>query len=400
METQKTTHHVSMPEIHPNPCNPVERLLYIDNIRWLMIVLVVLIHLNCTYGNIGRWYYLEPGPVDVFSRTFFSLFGCFTQAYFMGFLFLIAGFFVPGACDRKGSRLFVGDRFKRLGIPTLVFMLFLTPLIFLIMFAFNHNFPANPIGWYLGYLTSSGLLEGTGPLWFTLALLFFSTLYALLRLVFPQSKAVAAPENAPTLTHWQILMWIVLIALGNFTVRFFQPIGTAFLNMQLCYFSQYIILFCLGIVVYRRNLLSALPSKLGRFWLGLAFQVGIPLWVILMLVGDATNNWSLFAGGLHWQAAGYAVWEAFICVSVCLGLLVVFRDNYNSQNRFSRFLSENAFGVYVFHTPIMVAATMLVRPIVIYPVLKMLLMSIILLPVCFGFSHLVRKVPLMKRYFS
>jgi hypothetical protein len=34
-----------------------ERLHYLDNIRWLMIVLVVLMHLKVTYGGMGSWYY-------------------------------------------------------------------------------------------------------------------------------------------------------------------------------------------------------------------------------------------------------------------------------------------------------------------------------------------------------
>lgn len=400
MEMQKITHTVTRSETRPSTASSTGRLPFIDNIRWLMNVFVVLVHLNCTYGNLGRWYYLEPRTSDVFSVTLFALFGCFTQAYFMGFLFFIAGFFVPGACDRKGRRLFIRDRLKRLGIPTLIFMAILQPVTLLIIQAFNHSLPSDLFGQYTGYLTSSAFIDGTGPLWFTLALLIFSVIYVLLRTMYPKPAPAAQVEKSPLVTHRHLLILIAGISLGAFTVRLFQPIGTAFFNMQLCYFTQYIVLFGLGTVAYRRNLISNLPSELGRFWFGLALRVGIPLWGVLMVLGRATEDWSPFAGGWHWQAAGYAIWESFICVSVCLGLLVLFRDKYNTQNRLSRFLSDNAFGVYVFHTPIMVAATMLVRGIVIHPLVKMLLMSVILLPVCFGFSYLIRKIPLMKKIFS
>lgn len=109
---------------------------------------------------------------------------------------------------------------------------------------------------------------------------------------------------------------------------------------------------------------------------------------------------SLILGGLHWQSAAYALWESFFCVGVCLGLLVLFREKYNTQGRLSRFLSENAFGVYVFHAPILVALSMVLRNITTYPLLKMILVSIITLPVCFGFSYLVRKIPWFKSIFS
>jgi hypothetical protein len=40
----------------------------------------------------------------------------------MGLLFMIAGYFVAGSCDRKGFGRFVGERFKRLDIPSLIYM--------------------------------------------------------------------------------------------------------------------------------------------------------------------------------------------------------------------------------------------------------------------------------------
>jgi glucan biosynthesis protein C len=40
----------------------------------------------------------------------------------MGLLFMIAGYFVVGSCDRKGFGRFVGERFKRLVIPSLIYM--------------------------------------------------------------------------------------------------------------------------------------------------------------------------------------------------------------------------------------------------------------------------------------
>jgi glucans biosynthesis protein C len=43
------------------------------------------------------------------------------QAYFMGLLFLISGYFSPQSLDRKGPARFVRDRLIRLGIPLVVF---------------------------------------------------------------------------------------------------------------------------------------------------------------------------------------------------------------------------------------------------------------------------------------
>jgi len=119
-----------------------DRLYFIDNIRWLVISLVVVVHSAVTYSNMGRWYYYEPVTLDVASTTFFGIFLSFTQAYFMGILFLIAGYFVPGSLDRKGLAQFLKDRAVRLGIPTLIYMLFLYPAIDYYLLAFQWQRPA------------------------------------------------------------------------------------------------------------------------------------------------------------------------------------------------------------------------------------------------------------------
>jgi len=49
------------------------RLAFIDNLRWVMIVLVVSMPAAVTYSHLGSWYFMEdpkPGPlVLLFSGT-------------------------------------------------------------------------------------------------------------------------------------------------------------------------------------------------------------------------------------------------------------------------------------------------------------------------------------------
>ena len=63
-----------------------KRLLYIDNIRLLVIVLVVMHHIAITYSG-GMWYYNENAnaALDVVSRTFFGFYLSFMQAFFIFF---------------------------------------------------------------------------------------------------------------------------------------------------------------------------------------------------------------------------------------------------------------------------------------------------------------------------
>ena len=48
------------------------RLLFIDNLRILLICLVVVQHLAVTYGATGFWYYRDPAQ-DIFTSTYLTI---------------------------------------------------------------------------------------------------------------------------------------------------------------------------------------------------------------------------------------------------------------------------------------------------------------------------------------
>src|ERR1700730_979546 len=106
-----------------------ERLLYVDNLRLMIMAFVVMHHLAVTYSGFGSWYYVEPTHLDTLSNVWFAFYLTFQQGYFLGLLFMIAGYFVAGSYDRKGFGGFVGERFKRLVIPTLIYMVAIDPFI-------------------------------------------------------------------------------------------------------------------------------------------------------------------------------------------------------------------------------------------------------------------------------
>lgn len=371
-----------------------ERLLYIDYIRLLVIVFVVILHLAVTYTGMGSWYYKEGAPMDLLTRIAFSFFESVTQGYFMGLLFLIAGYFVPRSYDKKGFGKFIKDRLVRLGIPALIFMLVIDPLI--IYFQLGIGTELGFWGFYTsGYLGSLYVLSGSGPLWFVIALLIFSVIYGLLRLVIPKRDTVRREIKVNSRNLWIL---ILIIAACAFLIRLVQPIGTSVLNMQLCYFAQYIVLFIVGILAFRQNLFARISYRSGVKWLIFGIVFGFFSWSALMLSGGALTNGEVFNGGFTWQSAGYSLWESFIAVAIGVGLIAVFREKCNTQNKFFKTLSDNSFAVYVFHPPIIIAAAMLLKPVELPIAAKFAIMCVVCLPLCFLASHfIVRKIPLLKK---
>jgi surface polysaccharide O-acyltransferase-like enzyme len=379
------------------------RVAWIDNIRWTVIAMVVLVHACVTYSGLGSWYYKEPAVLDIGAKLVFWMYSIFSQAFFMGLLFFLAAAFVPASYDRKGFARFIGERAFRLGVPALVFMLILDPLTSVIREAGTGHLASWPalLAGYSRFVTSGSFLGASGPLWFAVALLLFSILYALVRLVVGPGRSKAELSISPRAVHAGAAVIMAVIAAGSFLVRLVQPLGTSVLNLQLCFFPSYIVLFIVGLWAGRRGLLAKLPRDAGMLWLKLAFIIGVPSWLLLLGLGGAlTGGEQAFAGGMHWQAAGYAAWEAFFCVSVSIGLVTLYRERANVRNRATGLLADSSFGIYAFHAPILVGVSMLLRSAAVYPLAKAAVVAAIAFAVSLAFAWAVRKVPGLGRVFA
>ena len=375
------------------------RLFFIDNIRWLMIIFVVMTHAAVTYSNLGMWYYIEPAKPDIVSLAFFGIYQSFTQAYSMGLLFLIAGYFVPGSFDRKGFSKFLSDRAMRLGIQTLIYMLFINTTINYYLLAFEWS-TTRPAVWqfFLDYIQSLDFLSGSGPMWFALSLLIFSAAYAVFRLLLRDPESPRPEEELPG--HLAVAGLALFIAAFAFYIRLVQPIGSSIMNMQLGYFSQYIVLFTVGIIASRKNWLVRIPYSFGMIWFKAALIVGSIFWLAIQILGGGlSGDFAKYEGGVYWQSAAYALWESFFCVGICLGLIVIFRQSFNVQGTFKKFMSDNYFSVYVFHPPILILVTLALREFAWHPIVKFTIACAIAVPLCFIVSHLVlRRIPLLKKF--
>jgi surface polysaccharide O-acyltransferase-like enzyme len=191
-----------------------------------------------------------------------------------------------------------------------------------------------------------------------------------------------------------VLIAALFLSLFTFTTRLIFPIGSSVMNMQLCFFPQYILLFILGIFISRKNLLLSIPYRMGIKWFRYTLIFGTIFWFMMLLIGEIpSKGFEAFEGHFTWQSAAYSTWESFFCFGVCIGLIVLFREKFNRQGQIGKFLSANAFGVYVLHAPILIFISMLFKDITLYPFLKYLVVIAITVPACFLASFFLRKIP-------
>jgi glucans biosynthesis protein C len=364
----------------------MNRLYFIDNLRIFLISLVVLHHLSITYGAPGGWYYNEA-ELQFPAILPMLLFVAANQSFFMGMFFFVSAFFLVPSLHRKGTRLFTTDRLLRLGIPLLFFWFILSPLtVFL-----NHRFAGGRQVSLADYWLN---LKGTGfgPLWFVEALLLFSLVYLALR---PLNIRIRMRFPGTTV----VLLAAFLTGLLQFIIRIWLPMGWSmpFTSFQLPFFVQYIFLFSLGIMAYRNNWLDAVTPEMGKRWF-LAAQVlifiGLPA---LFVLGGSVEKADTFGGGLHWQSLGLALWEQFTGFALIIGLTGIFKKHFNTQGKAARQLSDSAYGVFIFHAPVIVALSVALQNWSIFPPLKFIALAPFALIACFLLAWMVKHIPGVRR---
>jgi peptidoglycan/LPS O-acetylase OafA/YrhL len=299
-----------------------QRDLYIDRLRSVITVMVILHHTAITYGAPGGWFWIELKPSGAPSSLLLTLFVTTNQAYFMGFFFLLAGYFTPTSLERKGYSRFIGDRFLRLGVPLLAFGLLLGPLTAAIVnFAQSGGFWSTFVSLWLHKQFING------PLWFAQALLIFSLAYCAWRAVAgaPLAQAQRAPRPVPTRRWW--LLSALGVGVAALAIRQFVPVGENVFGLQLAYFAGYIFLFGVGIAAWRYDWLRQLNWKNARPGIR-GLIIAWPTLPIAILIAHATSGHgkSNFAGGFSWAAVFYALWESFVAWGLIAAWLLVFAN--------------------------------------------------------------------------
>jgi glucans biosynthesis protein C len=148
-------------------------------------------------------------------------------------------------------------------------------------------------------------------------------------------------------------------------------------------------LFILGVFAYRWSCLGSITTPRNIFWL--VPGIGIYIITIVQLIVQLYRTGSQNA---------FFMWEykeALLCVGVCIGLLAIFRTFFNRTGRIMRVLSENTYGTFILHVPVIVALQYAFDPVQAGAFTLFVIVSFLSIPGSFLLSFLVRLIPGVKR---
>ena len=362
--------HAPFAQAHPG------RVVYLDNLRVFLTILVIVHHVAASYGTLGVWYYNEPvsGPVSAITFTFV---GAINQAFFMGFFLLLAGYFVPCSVARKGTRAFLGDRLVRLGVPLLTYIVLIHPLV-----------------WRLGR-GGGGWQVGTGPMWFVEVLLFFTVAYAALKAVLPVAGRMPISKLSTSVLA-------VGMGLGSFLVRTRYPVDQwlPFPTIQPAHATQYLCLFAVGAWASGTDLTAQISPKLTRFWRSailLASVAAAAAFVAADVPGDGKTNLEPLIGGWTWPSFVTSMWEQVLAVGLITILLRRFRLKQNTAGPVLSSAAASAYTVYILHPVVLVSLALVLRDVAIPSLAKFALTLPIAVLLLFGSAHYIRRAPLLRQ---
>lgn len=380
----------------------MNRLFYLDNLKILLILLVIMHHVGQGYGPSGGWWFYmtsQPEKLEWMGR-FFAV----NASFFMGLFFMISGFFFAPSFDKKGFKKYTIDKLIRYGIPLIFVYWLMMPFVFYFNYELYSDNPSLSfftflkriylgIGqqpeWFEPILTWPESDLGFGHLWFVENLLVYALLYGCLRVVL-RKTSFAKKFNLNI--YLFSFAFILIVALSTILVRDYHQVGDiknvlGFLMIEVAHWPIYLGFLISGIIASQTDMFLKFPSIYGKSLLAIGLLMAAKIY-FPSLFPDIINSLS----GQYFE-----IFETILGFSLSFGLVVFFRDNLNSTNSLFKNLTESAYAAYIFHYPIVIAFQYGFDKVPLNLFAKFVLVGILSIVTTFAFSYLVRKPGIIKR---
>lgn len=345
------------------------RKLYLDNIRWITVVIVVIYHVIYMFNGVTTYKVMGPfhdnQPQDVFLYLVYP--------WFMLLLFVVSGMSARLELNNISVEAFISKRTRKLLVPSTIGLLV--------------------IGWILGYynMLISGAFEqmsavptpilvlimcvsGTGPLWYIQMLWIFSILLVFIR-KFEKDKLwnFSGKTGIFTLLAFTILIYGAAQILNT-------PIVTVYR------FGIYFVGFLIGYFVLSHD---EVMDKIEQNW------------IMFSILGAVSCV--LFVTMYYGQSyPDHEVLDSIVCNLFAwlgtLGVLAFMKKWGNFENSFTKWMKAQSYGLYVLHyLPIAVSAWYLklymnnLAPFVIY-----VLVGILSFAGAFLLNTIISRIPVIR----
>ena len=306
---------------------------WMDNLRWVTVLLVLFYHVIYFYNNKGVFggiggfgtYPECPQYQDVVMYILYP--------WFMPLLFILAGISARYALEKKSAKEWFKARTRKLLVPGTIGL-----FVFHWMTGYFNTAVGRGLGVFDGLpaVAKYGLMaiSGTGPLWFVQLLWLLSLVLLAIRAWDKKDKLWNACGKLNIV--WIILLGVLFWASAQTLIKHPRPESAdGLLNLYKPLF--YLASFLLGYFVFSHE---EVQQKLKQAWIPLLGCAVVAGTVLIVTTFGQDNTGALYMSSPLNCLYG---WLA------CLAMMAWFQAKFDYTGKFAGYMTRTSFGLYVVH---------------------------------------------------
>lgn len=311
----------------------MERKHWIDNLRWVTVLLVLFYHVFYFYNNKGVF-----GGVGGFGdypecKQYQDIVMYILYPFFMPLLFILAGIGSRYALEKQSTKEWFKARTRKLLVPGTIGL-----FVFHWMIGYFNTVVAERQGVFDGvpaivkYFIM--VFSGTGPLWFIQVLWLLCLVLLLVRVIDRKDRFYnwCGKANLVVVILLGVLFWV-----GEQTlIKNPRPESLdGLLNLYKPLF--YLVPFLLGYFVFAHD---EVQERIRKAW--------IPLMACAVVAGTTLVVLTFGQDNTSPQYLGSPL-NCFYGWLMCLAMMAWFKAKFDYTGTFAGYMTRNSFGIYIVH---------------------------------------------------
>lgn len=351
------------------------RLHYIDNLRWMAILMLFPFH--AAFVFCPQWYGFYVSSVH--SSTAARCLVVAVEPWIMPLLFCIAGLSMKFALQKRTPRAYLKERVAKLLVPFLAGLVLICPVIAYYALKFHTGYTGSFAGAFAHFFSSvhtiqarNGILGdfSVDHLWFIIFLFIVSA--GALGMILLGRRMARVHLNHGTVNLPVMVLLFVPVWLLNF----------AGFNMTGYSLVSYFAMFLIG---YSLLATDSARARLEQYWASL-----LAAWVVL------TIGVMWIGGILLTHDEVFSGYSALYVLTGWIGVLALMgagRHLLDRTNNFAVYMGAASYPVYILHQAVLVVTAYYVVMLAIPPVLQYLALVVISLLLTFACYEILRRIP-------
>jgi len=345
----------------------VTRKYFIDNVRSITVIVVIVYHVAYLFNSAGVVSNIGETGIPAFDTLCY-----FVYPWLMTIMFLVAGISARYALQKRTIKQFLKERARKLLVPFLGGIFMLSWITGWITVQYYPIFTGNDVPVFIKYFAFCTI--GMGPLWFNFELLIVSMVLLIFYKIDKNDRITVLAGRANIF----ILLSLFLPFWGS-SFLLNTPLITVFRN------GIYLFVFLTGYYFFSQDKIIEILAKF-RFPL---LAVGIILGIIEVCY-FYRKDFADYSFLQHPLTNIYS-WIMMMAILGCS------QKYFNKTNRLMDYIKSRSFFWYLCHYPIMVFTAYILCSVFKLP---MIYNYILLLILAFGvtiiFSEITRLIPVLK----